>query len=163
MMVQRTGRLSMKCCPKEVVDWGHECTSIPIITDVPKFQGKWIDWWSSCQPKWRPVEAWLFPLDEGKDKDWERLNVTGPHGLFTIVMSTSWWAASASLDSQRASFDAAVADLHWVIKNLICINSQSRVTQSEAVPAPKNKFPGHSERESGKRQIKPSFKAIHCA
>ena len=134
---------------------------MPSIEDVPKFQEKWISWWGSCQPKWRSIKTWPFPRDEGKEKDWTRLNVTGAHGLFGIVMSTSWWAASKDLDSHRASFDAAVTDLHWVIQNLIHFNSQVRATQSEAIPVLGNRFPGHTSRESGKRQVRPSYKASY--
>jgi hypothetical protein len=148
--------------PQEVIDWGRQRTPPPSITDARKFQTKWIAWWGNCQPKWRAVETWPFPRDEAEDEDWTRLNITGSHGLFAVVMSTSLWAASANLDPHRAPFDAAVADLHWVIENLIRFNSRSQVTQSEADPAP-GKFPGHRQRESGKRKVKPSFKASHTA
>ena len=132
---------------------------MPSIADVPQFQEKWIAWWSDCQPKWRSIEAWPFPCDEGEDKDWARLNVTGVHGLFAFMMSLSWLAISASLDSHCTSLDVAVADLHWVIKKLIHFNSQSQVAQPKPIPALGSKFPSHAERGTGKRQVKPSQKA----
>ena len=162
-MVQRPGRISLQCRPQEVVKWGHQPTSMPSIDDVSQFQEKWVAWWSNSQPKWRSIEVWPFPHDEGKDKDWARLNITGPHGLFAFVISASWWAASTNLDSHRTSLNAAVADLHWVIENLIHFNSQSQVTQSEATPVLGSKFPSHDSRGSGKRQIKPSLKASYLA
>jgi len=86
------------------------------------------------------------------------LNVTGPHGLFAIVVSTSWWAASVDADS-RGEFDAAVEDLHWVIQNLIHVNSQ--VTGSKPAATAATNYPGHGEREPGKRKIKPTSKVTH--
>ena len=90
--------------------------------------------------------------------DWTRLNVTGPHGLFPVVVSTSWWV-SADLGPQRSVFDTAVTDLRWVIGKLIYFNSRL----SEGGFTTKllaNKFPGHHERAPGKRKVKPSSKVI---
>lgn len=149
----------MQLRPQEVVDWGHQRSSIPLIQDVQQFGKSWVDWWGSCQPKWRSVAEWPFPRDD-TNGDWDRLNVTGLHGLFPVVMSTSWWAASADLDPHRAAFDTAVADLHWVIGRLLSLNQQT--TQREPIVVsvvPVNHFPGHGEREPGKRRIRPSSKA----
>ena len=159
--VQRLGRLSMQSRPQEVVDWGHQRDSVPVITEVPEFHDKWVSWWGSCQPKWRSVDSWPFPHNDAKDRDWDRLNVTGPHGLFAVVMSTSWWAASGALDRHRKGFDAAVADLRWVIEHLLHFNSQLQATRPEPKAAPVNHFPGHGERDAGKRKIKPSSKACN--
>ena len=74
-------------------------------------------------------------------------------------MSTSWWAASASLDPYRTAFDAAIADLHWVIERLLHINSQLTTAEPTLEAAPGNRFPGHGDRNPGKRKIKPSYKA----
>lgn len=152
MTIQPVGWLSLRTSPKEVVSWGHQRDSIPSITDVQQFQEKWITWWGSCQPKWRAVETWPFSRDGAEDKDWARLNVTGPHGLFAIVMSTSWWAASTNQGSHSPVFDAAVTDLRWVIEQLTENRLGTGMGQA-------NKFPGHGNRAPGKRQIKPSSKS----
>jgi hypothetical protein len=149
----------LKSRPQEVVDWSRQRALVPSITDAQKFHEKWITWWGGCQPKWRSVEAWPFSRDDAKGKDWDRLNITGPHGLFAVVMSTSWWAASANLVSHRAAFDAAVTDLHWVIENLVDWNSPSQVTELQPNTGPATHFPGHGERGPGKRKIIPSLKA----
>ena len=143
---QQVGRLSLRTRPQEVVNWGHQRGSIPSVTNVQQFQEKWIAWWGSCQPNWRSVDTWPFSRDEADSRDWARLNVTGPHGLFPVVMSTSWWAP-ASLGLHRAVFDAAVADLHWVIKHLISFSSQSPEGQLTADPSTRN-FPGHCQGHS---------------
>ena len=153
------GRLSLKSRPQEVVDWGHQRNSVPTITDIQGFRDNWVDWWRSCQPKWRLVEPWPFPHDDAKGEDWARLNITGPHGLFAVVISTSWWATSTNSDSHRTAFDAAVTDLQWVIENLAHYNSRLQQTGAEPNTAPAIHFPGHRERDAGKRKIKPSSKA----
>ena len=148
----------MQLRPEEVVHWGRQRSSIPSIDKGEQFCEQWVTWWGSCQPKWRSVEAWPFPHDEANE-DWARLNVTGPHGLFAVVMSASWWAASPCLDSHCATFDTIVDDLHWVIGRLLHTNSQQQSTQSQPKAAPSSHFPGHGERDPGKRRIKPSSKA----
>ena len=151
----------MQSRPQEVVDWGHDRDSIPSITDVQEFHEKWITWWGNCQPKWRLTQAWPFSCENAKGKDWARLNVTGPHGLFAVVMSTSWWAVSTDLDPRcRAVFDAAITDLLWVIGNLTRFNSGSQATGPEPKTVAAAHFPGHGERGPGKRKIKPSSKVI---
>jgi len=148
----------MQTRPKEVAEWGRRQKSIPSIPDAEEFHQRWVAWWQSCQPKWRSAGTWPYARDNARGKDWARLNVTGPHGLFAVVMSASWWADSMDLGSLRDVFSAAVDDLHWVIENLVDFNSQSHGTQSGPVIAPLNRFPGHGEREVGKRLVKPSYK-----
>jgi hypothetical protein len=153
---QHIGRLSLRSRPQEVADWGHQRSSVPSITNVEQFQAKWIFWWKSCQPNGRSTATWPLSRDDAEALDWTRLNVTGPHGLFPVVMSTSWWA-SADPGPHRAVFDAAVTDLSWVIENLISFSSRSPESQL-AAKLPTNKFPGHGERAPGKRKVKPSSK-----
>lgn len=142
--------------------WARQRDLTPSITNVEGFVEKWITWWGSCQPKWRSTGTWPYPRDDAKDKDWARLNVTGMNGLFAIVMSTSWWAASVELDSHRAAFDSAVEDLHWVIENLNYFNSQALVAKTGPVDATAgDHFPGHGERDPGKRKIKPTPKVTN--
>ena len=148
--------------PQEVVEWGRRLrtsVSAPAINNIQEFLESWVTWWGNCQPKWRSIESWPFSRDDSVGKDWSRLNITGPHSLFAVVMSTSWLAASAGLGPHRGSFDAAVADLHWVIENLIHFNSQSQAVEPKLDSAPVKHFPGHGERDVGKRRIKPSSKA----
>ena len=161
MTVQRVGRLSLRSRPQEVVEWGRQRDFVPVITKVPEFCDKWVSWWGGCQPKWRSVDSWPFPREDAKDEDWDRMNVTGPHGPFAVVMSTSWWAASANLDPHRGAFEDAVADLHWVIENLLHFNSRLQVTRPALKVTPASHFPGHGERDVGKRKIKPSSKACN--
>jgi hypothetical protein len=116
------------------------------------FHRQWITWWGSCQPKWRSTEAWPYPQGDARDKDWSRLNATGPHGLFPLVVSASWWAGCGK-------YSDAVDDLHWVMEVLLHVNSQSSDPAPESNAASLNHFPGHGERAAGKRKVKPSAKA----
>ena len=131
---------------------------MPSITDVEEFQEKWIVWWGSCQPKWRSTGTWPYTRDDGEGKDWTRLNITGPFGLFAFVMSTSFWAASMSSDLDRGVFDAAVEDLHWVINHLIYFNSQLQVAEPE--PTPPADLPDANNRGPGKRKVRPTLKVV---
>jgi len=152
------GKLSLQRRPDEVALWGRLRTSMPSIVNAQQFSQKWITWWGSCQPKWRSTGTWPYPRGDAKDKDWARLNVSGPHGLFAVVVSASWLVASADMDSHGV-FDAVVEDLHWVIENLIYFNSQSQqATGSGPGVTAAVHFPGHGERDPGKRKIKPTPK-----
>lgn len=143
--------------PEEVVLWGRGRNSPPSIVDVQQFHKKWLAWWRSCQPKWRSTEVWPYSRDDAGGRDWARLNVTGPSGLFSVVVSTSWWAASVNSESHRREFNSAVEDLRWVVENLISFNSRLQVAERTAAPA--DHFPGHGGRDPGKRKVKPTPKA----
>ena len=147
--------------PKEVIDWGHHRKSSPPIADMCEFHQRWIKWWGNCQPIWRSTEKWPYDRGDAKENDWGRLDATGPHGLFAVVMSASWWAGSMDSGSSSDPFSLAVEDLHWVTENLIYFNSQSKETQSKRVTTPLSNFPGHGGRGAGKRQIKASYKAAN--
>jgi len=102
---------------------------------------------------------WPYPRNDAKDKDWSRLNVTGTSGLFAIILSTAWWAASLKPDSHREAFDSAVEDLLWVVENLNYFNSQLPVAgTAQANAGALDHFPGHGTRDPGKRKIKPTPK-----
>ena len=161
MTTQHTGRLSLQYRPEEVVLWSRQRDSVPSIADVEQFNKEWLIWWGSCQPKWRPTETWPYPRDDAKAKDWARLDVSGPHGLFAFIMSTAWWATSADSDLHREAFGAVVEDIHWVIENLIYFNSRLQVTGPEPTAAVETRFPGHGDREPGKRKIKPTPKVCN--
>jgi len=142
--------------PQEVAHWGREHGPMPSIMNVPQFELDWVSWWRSCQPKWRPTNEWPYPRDDAEDRDWTRLNVTGPHGLFAIIVSTSWWAASMDSEFDRTLFNAAIEDLHWVLERLICSHSQPRAARLESDLA---SDAGQVERAPGKRKVKPTAKA----
>lgn len=149
----------MRTRPQEVVHWGHQHNSVPSIADIGQFHQNWIVWWGSCQLKWRSVATWPYSRENAEGMDWSRLNVTGPHGLFAIIMSASWWASSIDSDPCHAAFSIAVDDLHWVMENLIHLNSRSQEAKSKLKSTPVNHFPGHGERDPRNRKIKPSSKA----
>lgn len=134
---------------------------MPSITNVPRFELDWVSWWSSCQPKWRPTNEWPHPRDDAEGGDWSRLNVTGPHGLFAIILSTAWWAASMDSDSDHALFNAAIEDLHWVLEKLVCSSSQPRAAGLEPNLVSDAGLPGQAERAPGKRKVKPTAKALY--
>ena len=151
----------MQTRPQELIDWGHRRDFTPSIRNVDDFHQRWVTWWRSCQPKWRSTKKWPYDQNDAKDSDWSKLNATGPHGLFAVIMSASWWVNSMDSESFHDTFSPAIEDLRWVTESLIYFNSQLQETESTPSPTPTPLFPGHRNRESGKRQVKPSYKAAN--
>ena len=120
--------------PQEVADWGRKRDSIPSIVGFKGFHDTWLNWWSACQPYWRTTTKWPFPRDDDDDdRDWGRLDATGPYGLFAVVISASWCATSKN--PNRADSDTVTADLHWVIERLL----HSNFTESQPAPSKKRR------------------------
>jgi hypothetical protein len=160
-MAQRAGRLGFRARPSEVGDWLRNRKSMPSIANIDEFHESWVKWWKDCQPRWRSVGTWPYPHDDARDMDWERLNATGPHGLFALIISASWWVSLMESDDSRAAYAAAIDDLHWALENLLHFNCRFQdKPKPSPTPATLNAgFPGHGERGTGRRNIKPTLKA----
>ena len=144
---------------------------IPHVSDTEAYCKQWIEWWKACQPPWRKTQGWPFSR-EGHDKaEWGKLAARSKNGLFMVIMSTTWWAASLKPADNRRSFDEAVDDVRWVIERMLESRSGSGTTgaiqdpsrpQGPQVPSsPGNQVPAGltatwMARKGGKRQPKPS-------
>ena len=145
----------------------YSADRIPFISDTSAYGRAWTTWWMACQPSWRQNKGWPPPRDEGKDPKWGKLTARGQNGMFIVVMSTTWWAASLKPSDDRAAFDEAVEDIRWVIE---------RVTEFLLLPGPgttqvtRDPSPAQDPhnpptatwqaREEGKRRSKPSRKLM---
>ena len=92
---------------------------IPFVANVSSYRSNWIKWWTLCQPAWRQDSGWPLPRDSVGTTNWAKACAQGQNGLFLIIMSTTWWAASIMSEQDWAEFDKAVDDIHWVIDQIL--------------------------------------------
>ena len=141
---------------------------IPFVTDIRSYYDNWVLWWSSCQPAWRRNDGWPLPRDGdgATGADWGKVGARGQAGLFIVVMSTTWWAASIRSEEEWASFDDAVDDLHWVIEQVI---AHLKTIPAPLPPPETSKKPPPSSgvawmsRTEGKRQARPSRRLLEAS
>jgi hypothetical protein len=87
--------------------------------------------------------------------------------MFVVVMSTTWWAASLKSADDRRLFDEAVADIQWVIEQILGpspAHTTPGVTQ-DLSPTPGPQIPpppvvSWQVRGEGKRRPKPTTKLL---
>jgi len=101
---------------------------LPHVSDTGAYGRAWIAWWTACQPSWRQQQGWPLSREQETNTNWGKLAARGQNGIFIVIMSTTWWAASLKPTDQRDTFDEAVDDIQWVIE---------RILESLPTPAPK--------------------------
>ena len=141
--------------------------NLPYVNDTSAYGRAWIAWWTACQPSWRQCEGWPLPKEQGRVANWGKLTARGQNGIFIVVMSTSWWAASLKPTDHRGTFDEAVDDTRWVIEQMIkSLPAPSAVGAGEDPSPPQGaRNPTTATwqaREDGKRQSKPSRKLLEA-
>ena len=176
---QGSCKLPLGSRPEEFIMWFKHArpNTTPDIGSVRGFEKRWIRWWSAIQPEWRDTEVWPFRQEDTTgQRDWGNLPNGGKLGLILVVTSLGWWihvknrsedlAAQDSEDSAQDSEDSevdvsedsklddAIADVTWVIDNLISFLSIDAIDvgapshtdsdpapDSRAAPPPKKKRP----------------------
>ena len=135
---------------------------IPCVTDVATYQKLWIDWWTACQPPSRWGKGWPLPKEQVEKAAWGKLSARGKNGLFLVVMSTTWWAASLKSADHRRVFAEAVDDIRWVVEQQLAnsLISDTPAVGKNAHSTPKSDastLPTWLRREGdGKRVARPS-------
>lgn len=144
---------------------------IPHVADANIYSKQWVLWWTACQPPWRQGQGWPLPREQHDSTKWGKLGARGQNGLFVVVMSTTWWAASLKTADDRCLFDEAVDDIRWVIERMLTSFSESSTTDAVQNPShpqvrqnpslPGDQIPTGPTatwmtRKEGKRQPKPS-------
>lgn len=135
---------------------------IPHVSDVDVYYKQWIAWWTACQPSWQQNHGWPLPRDQCNGIKWGKLAARGQNGLFVVIMSTTWWAASLKSADDRRLFDEAVDDIRWVIEQILKPLSESNTTNPiQNPPSPGDQTPAQPTatwmaRGEGKRKPKPS-------
>ena len=140
---------------------------IPCVSDVEVYRNTWMKWWTACQPSWRQDKGWPFPKEPAGNTTWGKLSARGKNGLFLIIMSTTWWAASLKSASERTPFEEAVNDIRWVIEQqLKAPSAPSMPATNENAPATSktdsSAVPVWLQRQGGKRMTKPSRRLLEA-
>ena len=93
---------------------------LPPIESLSEYEKSWIAWWTKLQPNWRNMDDWPFPRAATTDDPWDDLLVRGKDGVFVIVMTLAWWSIEhTKMGVKLSQLDAAIADVSWVLFNLI--------------------------------------------
>ncbi|KAJ6494168.1 hypothetical protein DFH09DRAFT_810143, partial [Mycena vulgaris] len=119
--------LSTKGRPKQVGAWvarsrgkRHADTE---VTDPVEYAGLWQAWWDSLQPGWRKKGAdgkWVVGESYGVDgKEWGEMYRWGVNGLLNVVASLYFWGCAVVEDAEhRGAWEAAVADVGWMMEGM---------------------------------------------
>ncbi|KAI5997834.1 hypothetical protein F5J12DRAFT_725106 [Pisolithus orientalis] len=117
--------LSSKYHP-EVIHWWitHTCTGCPPILDIDKFSNDFWTWWCELQPTWRkgsmPKTAEFVPAPHMLAGGWTELNKPGLNGFLSDITALHWWGSKIKARAaQYGLWNAAVADVCWVMEQLI--------------------------------------------
>ena len=111
--------------------WLATPKSIPHIESLKDFEDNWVQWWSASQPKWHKTERWPFAQEiTVGERDWGVLSGGGKDGLFLVMVSLGWWVHRRG-PSTDSKLDNAIADVAWVIDNLISFLSSNLDSDSD--------------------------------
>lgn len=130
-----TSKLPTNPRPREIAWWfkhGRRLAkkNIPSIKSVKDFEDEWIAWWSAIQPQWRSAEGWPFKQKDATGEDWGHLLDGGKDGLFLVVVSLGWWI-HAQVPSKESKVGDAIADVAWVVNNLVsCLSADATTSDS---------------------------------
>jgi hypothetical protein len=113
--------------PPEVAYWvGRGRKSAPPIKDLASFEAGWWNWWKGLQPIWRSVVEVEGPLTathrEVTDGEggWAGVDRHGQNAFLTVLSCLVWWGTALNgCQGESESWTAAVADVHWVLTNLV--------------------------------------------
>jgi hypothetical protein len=89
----------------------HPPTLAPAIDDFEDFLRRLRIWWVSLQPTERGEDLSRLP----KGLEWKQLNIGGPFGMFSFVISLSWCIEALGT---LPEFMALVDDVTWALKEL---------------------------------------------
>jgi len=116
----QTTRLSAKLRPPEVNAWLKNPTVFHVsIADTAAYAEAWMGWWTDCQPAGRAMASWPFARELFSSTQWGRLLNGGKNGIFLFIMALSWWAKSLGLAGSSPDLIGAVADVEWVLHQLL--------------------------------------------
>lgn len=154
---------------------------MPVVLDPHTYGTEWVKWWTAAQPQERDTKEWPFARNTDHSIDWRRFPANGKDGIFIAIMALSWWALALRSPDELALFEEAATDIHWVIQELI--RTKMALQDSPSNLPPPQVEPDHTpypqpspvpppspppvstsnapfrERASGKRVVKPTWKA----
>ncbi|EDR08975.1 uncharacterized protein LACBIDRAFT_326622 [Laccaria bicolor S238N-H82] len=117
--------------PPEVAYWvGRGRKSAPPIKSIPLFEVGWWNWWKGLQLNWRSVAEVEGPLTAthhevaNGEGGWASIDKHGQNEFLTVLSCLVWWGAALNgRQGESAGWTAAVADVHWVLVNLVSTTS----------------------------------------
>ena len=125
---------------------GHP-NNIPEIESVQVFEDEWVNWWVAGQPGWRDTSSWPFAQEDALGCDWGDLPNGGKDGLFLVLVSLGWWVHARD-PSEGSKVDEAIADVAWVIKNLVSALAAGAASDSDSEPDSSSPPPPSKRRSS---------------
>ena len=123
--------LSSKHRPDAVHWWiSHARTSRPPVRDVNMFAKEFWTWWCALQPAWRklsiPSSTQLAFTPCTIAGEWTIMDKPGANGFLSVLAALNWWGAQIKVDGAESYlWHAAVADVRWVIEQLIEARSRA--------------------------------------
>ena len=169
MLPQCPARLATESRPAELSQWmktrRYDDDHVPCVMNVDNYHDTWVHWWMASQPPWRRGKRWPLPKEQVENATWGKLSARGKHGLFLVVMSTTWWATSIQSADQRHLFNIAVDDIQWVIdqqlQRLPAPDAPAIEMDTSTTPEPDSStVPSWLQRESSKRPSRPSRRLL---
>lgn len=139
-MLQGLSKLPTSPRPNELPVWfknGRRLgeKSIPQIEDIDTFEETWVAWWLAAQPQWRQTRGRSYERTDTAERDWGHLLDGGKDGIFLAVISLGWWVqARARYPPMNSKIDTAIADVTWVLDNVVSALSASAIAGSESPP-----------------------------
>lgn len=90
-----------------------------VFGDVAAFGDQWWKWWSLINPSWRERDAeGRIVVGGAGEGNFVILQKPGACGMLSVLMCLLWWYERLEADEVSSSWDAAVEDVEWVIKEL---------------------------------------------
>ncbi|KIJ95407.1 hypothetical protein K443DRAFT_11414 [Laccaria amethystina LaAM-08-1] len=94
-----TRNLPNTSCLVEVVEWikSKKKEVLPEV-DPNAYGSSFMAWLLAIQLTWRLSDDTLFVYKAPPDKDWKSLSKGGSAGLYTVVVTLSWWIQALPSD-----------------------------------------------------------------
>ncbi|KAF9521042.1 hypothetical protein BS47DRAFT_1356997 [Hydnum rufescens UP504] len=93
-------------------------TFSPCISDVSKYENAWWQWWTSCQPPWRPKDLRTDPPHHTvpPEADWSVVKKGGLNGLLGVMIALGFWREHIQVGHEEYShWLSAMWDVAWVM------------------------------------------------
>ncbi|TDL22045.1 hypothetical protein BD410DRAFT_803858 [Rickenella mellea] len=101
----------------------------PEITDASEFGIRWRNYYTSIQVAIRNVSTWPPSQSKSDSTVWSPLLKGGRRGLFSLLISLSWWQKFGTTRTQRLLVEEAVKDAHWLFSQLFLAATEEYVPE----------------------------------
>ncbi|TDL22888.1 hypothetical protein BD410DRAFT_839567 [Rickenella mellea] len=126
----------------------------PEITDASDFGIRWRNYYTSIQVAIRNVSTWPPSQSKSNSSVWSPLLKGGRRGLFSLLISLSWWQKAGTTRKQRLLVEEAVRDAHWLFSQLFLAATEEYVPEQLVAKVNENR-----DGSRPKRSTKSMFKS----